>query len=55
MEGVKIDLDVQEIYNLCCPECQKKLASAVASKMATNAIAKELEKQWKKQGKEAQE
>ena len=48
----EVKIDVEEIYNLCCPECQKKLASAVASKMATNAIANELEKQWKKQGKE---
>lgn len=44
----EIKIGVEEIYNLCCPECQKKLAATVASKMATDSIAAELIKQWEK-------
>ena len=48
----KINIDVGEIYHMLCPECQKKLVSAVASRIQTKAVEKELEKQWKKTGDE---
>jgi hypothetical protein len=42
MDGVKINLSLNEIYKVLCPKCQKKLKDLVKDKLSDQMVEEAL-------------
>lgn len=49
-DNVNIQITVEELYKILCPECRDKLLSMAASSVAAESVKKQLKEQWENSG-----